>query len=77
MVEKFHPDKGGEPCWGLGEEFITVGGDVEVAEGVGKGGHHERGQQGDRIDEEDNGDVRGKEDQICAIALASGEHGGV
>jgi hypothetical protein len=77
MIEEFHPYEGCEPGWRLGEEFVAVGGDVEVAKGVGEGCHHERGEKGDSVNEEYDGDVRSEEDQICAVALAGGKgHGG-
>jgi hypothetical protein len=73
MIEEFHPYERCEPGWRLREEFVAIGGDVEVAKSVGEGCHHERGLKGDGVDEEYDGDVRGEEDQICAVALAGGK----
>lgn len=36
MIQQLHPDKRGEPWWGLGEELVLVGGYVEFAELVGE-----------------------------------------
>ena len=62
MVEEFHPYEGREPGGGVGEEFIPVGGYVEVAEGQGEVGDEGTWLEGDGVDEEDDGNVRGKED---------------
>lgn len=51
MVQQFHPDKDGEPCWGvIFEEFIVVGGDVEVAELMGQICLEESGLERDGVD---------------------------
>lgn len=36
MVHHFHPHECDEPRWGILEELVLVGGDVEVAELVGQ-----------------------------------------
>lgn len=50
MVQQFHPDEDGEPCWcGIFEEFIVVGGYVEAAELVGEICLEESGLEGDGV----------------------------
>lgn len=36
VVQQLHPDEDGEPCWGVFEEFVAIGGYVELAQVVGE-----------------------------------------
>jgi hypothetical protein len=51
MVQEFHPNKYGEPCWrGIFEEFVVVGCYVEFAELVGEVCVEEGWLEGDCVD---------------------------
>jgi hypothetical protein len=52
VIQQFHPDENGEPCWrGIFEEFIPVGGDVETPELVGEICLEEIGLKWDGVDD--------------------------